>query len=674
MSSGDHARPSGGLTRPTAEPTAASEAVPGAPVRGVAAVLVCLALAAAILAAVVIGDAALVAIGFAGPGAVTMIGGAVARTMMTLCAAMTAGSLLFAVVVAGHGGSGRLGVDAFRAWESARRWSIPWVVLCLVMVPFAAATSVGVPVDQLFSGRTLLVALGVSETAQGVLAAAILSLVVAIGTRVSLSWSSGVGLWAAAAAAAVAPMVTANSAQGAGHDVATSAAVVHGLAAASWIGGLWSMMLYLRARRTVADPSVICRFVLLSAGSMLALVVSGTVLTATTGGGFSTDTAYGRVLLAKVALTAVAVAGAGWATRRALRGARPPIGRVLIIQVAAIAVAFGLSSAMAQQPAPPAVTGGESQNELLIGYDLPDSPTPGSLATTWRFDLVIGLSALILLALYLACVLRLRGGGVRWPPGRTLAWTGGCLLVLLSTSSGLAAYAGALFSVHMIVHMTLSMAAPILLVLGGPVTLALQTLPPGDPAGGPRDRLVRVLSARPVRALTNPVVAIPVYGVTLFGLYFTGVLEVALRYHWGHLLMNGWFLVTGYLFYWAMIGIDPLPGRLPFIGRVAALVAIMPFDAIFGVLLMNASDLLAPQFYGSVDVPWPDDRLADQRLGGMVAWATGVLPLLVAVIALCVQWYRSDERSGRVPAAGSGLSSRPDDYQEMLDRLARMRH
>lgn len=638
--------------------------------------LVMVAVVAAILAATIIGDAALIAIGFSAPGTATMIGGAIVRTATVLCASVTVGSLLFAVAIAPDDGTGRLSVDAFRAWETARRWSVAWVLTCLVLVPFAAATSVGVPVQELRSSGTLLTALEVSGTAKGALAAAALAALVAVGCRIALSWPAGVGLWLVALAGTVAPLVTANPAQGAGHDLATSAAVVHGSAAACWIGGGWSMLVYLRHRRTPADPVVARRFMVLSVGALLAVAGSGSVLAVTTGGGFSADTAYGRVLLAKVALTVLVAVGAGWATRRALRSTRTWT-LLLVCQLGAIAAAFGLSSAMAQQPAPPAVTGGESQSQLLIGYDLLDPPGAVSLAITWRFDLVIGLGAIMLAALYLAGVLRLRRRGLRWPPGRTAAWMAGCLLVVVATSSGAAAYAGALFSVHMVVHMTLSMIAPILLVLGGPVTLALTAL---DGAGraGPREWLILILDTRPVRALTSPVVAIPVYAVSLYGLYFTGLLEVALRYHWGHLLMNGWFLITGYLFYWGVVGIDPLPRRLPFIGRVAALIAIMPFHAVFGVLVMNSARLLAPQFYGSVDVPWLADQLADQRLGGVVAWAAGVIPLLIAVTALCVQWYRADEPAGPAPnpdlaPAGSATSPPGDPYQHMLDRLARMR-
>ena len=59
------------------------------------------------------------------------------------------------------------------------------------------------------------------------------------------------------------------------------------------------------------------------------------------------------------------------------------------------------------------------------------------------------------------------------------------LALLFVTSSGLGRYMPAMFSMHMADHMLLSMLVPILLVLGGPVSLALRALPAagrGEPA------------------------------------------------------------------------------------------------------------------------------------------------------------------------------------------------
>src|SRR5207248_8568016 len=118
-----------------------------------------------------------------------------------------------------------------------------------------------------------------------------------------------------------------------------------------------------------------------------------------------------------------------------------------------------------------------STTELLIGYDLDGAPTVWRLLTAWRFGLVYGTLAIGLAVLYALGVRRLRRRGDAWPVGRTVSWLAGCAVVLLATSSGIGRYSPALFSVHMGNHMLLSTVPPVLLVCGGPVTLALRALP-----------------------------------------------------------------------------------------------------------------------------------------------------------------------------------------------------
>ncbi|WP_412160078.1 cytochrome c oxidase assembly protein, partial [Pantoea sp. SIMBA_079] len=71
--------------------------------------------------------------------------------------------------------------------------------------------------------------------------------------------------------------------------------------------------------------------------------------------------------------------------------------------------------------------------------------------------------------------MRIRGAS--WPVHRPLCWSAGVVIVLAMTATGIDGYGMELFSAHMVQHMVLSMFAPIFLVLGAPVTLALRALP-----------------------------------------------------------------------------------------------------------------------------------------------------------------------------------------------------
>src|SRR5204862_2164023 len=92
--------------------------------------------------------------------------------------------------------------------------------------------------------------------------------------------------------------------------------------------------------------------------------------------------------------------------------------------------------------------------------------------------------------------------------------------------TGLGSYGMVLFSVHMIQHMGLSMVSPILLLLGAPITLALRTLRPATQGRyGVREIIVVVLRSRVARVLTSPLITLPLFIASLYGLYFTSLFD-----------------------------------------------------------------------------------------------------------------------------------------------------
>jgi cytochrome c oxidase assembly factor CtaG len=172
--------------------------------------------------------------------------------------------------------------------------------------------------------------------------------------------------------------------------------------------------------------------------------------------------------------------------------------------------------------------------------------------------------------------------------------------------------------------------------------------------------------------LTNPLVALPLFVGSYYALYFSDLFAAALPQHWAHLVMNLHFVLTGLLFFWPLIGVDPAPRRYPPAARLGILFASVPFHAFFGVALMSSSTVIGGEFYRALALPWVPDPLRDQQLGGGLAWASGELPLLLVVIVLLVQWSRQDERSARrddrraEADGGAELAA----YNAMLQRLA----
>ncbi|OEV08118.1 cytochrome c oxidase assembly protein [Streptomyces nanshensis] len=254
---------------------------------------------------------------------------------------------------------------------------------------------------------------------------------------------------------------------------------------------------------------------------------------------------------------------------------------------------------------------------------------------------------LLALALYAAAVVRLRRRGDAWPVGRSVAWVLGVLCVGVTMCTALNEYGMVLFSVHMVQHMIISMLAPILLLLGAPVTLTLRALPSaGRGRKGPRELLVAALHSRVLRVFTHPGFTIPLFIASLYALYFTPVFDLLMRSTAGHLLMMVHFLLVGLAFFWPIMGVDPGPHRPGHLMRMLELFAGMPFHAFFGIALMMASEPMIAT-YASPPASLRVSALADQTAAGGIAWAFSEIPSVLVLLALVYQWHRSEEREAR---------------------------
>ncbi len=265
--------------------------------------------------------------------------------------------------------------------------------------------------------------------------------------------------------------------------------------------------------------------------------------------------------------------------------------------------------------------------------------TPAALFTEASVDSWLTAVLLVAGGLYLYGVHRLHARGDRWPVLRTVLFlAGGLGIVAIATLSGLGAYDDTLFSAHMVQHMLLSMIAPIFLALGAPVTLALRTLPLRW-----RRWLLALLHSRFAKVMTFPVVAFGLFIASPYALYFSGWYEATLTNRMLHELLHAHFLLVGCLFFWPLIGLDPLPGRAPYPLRALVMFLSMPFHAVLGLTIMQSRTLLAEDHYRSLDLPWIDPLL-DQEVGGGLLWASGDLVSLLMLGALIVQWIRASER------------------------------
>jgi putative membrane protein len=317
----------------------------------------------------------------------------------------------------------------------------------------------------------------------------------------------------------------------------------------------------------------------------------------------------------------------------------------------------GRVAAGAPRPAGPrASTGGRSHSLEAVPPDAtaplatpayadaggPPPITVGALFTQARLDGWLAIGLVVAAALYLYGVHRLRARGVRWPVSRTLLFIGAGLgSIAAVTVSGLHAYDTTLLSVHMVQHMVLSMVAPIFLALGAPVTLALRTL-----SGRPRRALLAMLHSRVARVLTFPLVAYALFVVTPFVLYFTGLYRLTLENAFVHELVHLHFVAVGCLFFWPLVGLDPLPGRWPYPARALLMLISVPFHTVLGLTIMQSRELLGGDWYPSLGLDWADP-FADQNLAGGILWAGGEFVSVTMLAVLLAQWFKQSEREAR---------------------------
>jgi len=267
--------------------------------------------------------------------------------------------------------------------------------------------------------------------------------------------------------------------------------------------------------------------------------------------------------------------------------------------------------------------------------------------TQWSLDPYLFVVTVWVGGLYLYGVWRLHERGDHWPVGRTIAFVGvGLGAFVLATQSGIGTYDTTLLSVHMVQHMILSMVVPLALALGAPVTLALRTLPPR-----PRGWLLAVLHSRVARVLAFPPLAFVLYVVSPWALYFSGWYPASLESTYVHEMMHVHLVLVGSLFFWPLLGVDPVPGRVSYPFRLLLILMSLPFHAFLGITIMDSSRLLAEDHYAALREglmgSWSPSIAEDQHLAGGILWASGDLIGLAFFGVLFVQWVRASAAEAR---------------------------
>jgi cytochrome c oxidase assembly factor CtaG/putative copper export protein len=477
----------------------------------------------------------------------------------------------------------------------------------------------------------------------------------------------------------IAPVFQSHAASSGSHSLVIGSLVIHVIGLSLWVGGIVAIAMLSATDRAIAVP----RFSQLALWAAIAVVISGTVNAwARLNFASAWNSTYAYIVIGKTAATILLIV-IGYLHRKNLEGKEAinwiGFAKLLTTELIIMVVTVAMGSWLSNTSTPDRPGTQEFDPALAIaGISTPPKPTWSRIFLSYEPNaLIIGILVLMV-ALYIKGVVVLTKRGDKWPVGRTISFALGIAVIDFATSGGLGLYAHFSFSYHMIAHMLLGMVAPIGLVLGAPITLALRTLPQGRTSSerGVRGTLLAALHSRVGVFYTNPIVALLIFDGSLFALYFTDLFASMMQSHIGHLFMTLHFLAAGFLFFSAVIGVDPNPRKIPYLVQIVVLFTAMSIHAFFSVALMSTSTLIDGGYFASLQTPWLTDLLADQKLGGSVGWAMGEIPILIALAATFINWRREDSReANRIDrnAKRQAAMGQPDDlanYNHYLQKLA----
>ncbi len=643
------------------------------------------------------------------PGALVRWGLPISKAIHNIALATVVGGLIFAVGILPRNLPGYRGKDAeapehpafTRALAVAAAAGAVWTLsaVAVLVLSYADIAGQGISGDAEFT-RSLVYFMTDIDTGKAWLAVTIIAAVV---TTILFGVRSLAGLACTLVLALGGLVPTAligHSSSSSDHGGAINSLGLHLVGVSTWVGGIIMLAVLsgilggktpgskTSGGKDVTDQTL-RRFSSLAGFAFFLVFASGVVNASIRVTSFEelTGSAYGQLILAKAFATLV-LGGIGFMHRRWVipqlgrRGmsVRRVLWQLVLVELLVMGATSGLAVALGRSapPAPTTYAPDASPSFILSGYELPPELKPERMFSEWRFDWIWVAVVLFAAVAYLLGVAKLRRRGDSWPWLRTVVWLVGLAALTYITSGPLAVYGMVLFSVHMVDHMALTMVAPLFLVLGSPVTLALRALPVrpegsrGDGSRGLREWLLVFVHSKFSQLVTHPLFAAANFAGSIVLFYYSDAFGWAMREHVGHELMNLHFLLTGYIFVLTMIGTDPLPRRAPYPMRLLLLLATMGFHAFFGVSIMGGTGLLAADYFGNLGRTWGGSAIADQQVGGAVAWGIGEVPTLLVAIGVAVMWSRSDERETRRTdrAAERNNDAELNAYNDMFARLA----
>ncbi|MCU1488972.1 MAG: integral rane protein [Acidimicrobiaceae bacterium] len=246
---------------------------------------------------------------------------------------------------------------------------------------------------------------------------------------------------------------------------------------------------------------------------------------------------------------------------------------------------------------------------------------------------------------YLRADWSLAARGRHWGGLRTAAFLSGLVFTDLAFCSSVAVYANDYFQAHVLQHLLLMVVAPPLLALGMPSTLFLQTA-----SRRAKERWLRVLRSDGFAVLSHPVTVFALYFGAMFVFFLTPLIGFAMEHMAVMDFFNVVFLAGGTLYWWPMVGLDPIVHwKMTHGFRLMNILIGGGVEAFLGVAILNNSRTIAPMY-----------SLAGTHSGGALLWVSTEFVSLGAFLPIYIQWMRSEDRIGAREDARSDRAAATD--------------
>ena len=223
----------------------------------------------------------------------------------------------------------------------------------------------------------------------------------------------------------------------------------------------------------------------------------------------------------------------------------------------------------------------------------------------------------------------------------------GLFLIFIALQSPLDNLSEHMLSFHQLQHFILRMLAPLLVLLGAPLTPMLRGLPLWFLQGWVRPTVRNPLARAIYEKLTNPVITVVIFMGVLYLWQFPGGFNLALRNEFIHAIMHMTMMSYGFIIYWAVIDPAPRRSRVHYGVRVLYLGLIVLPNTILGAVITFSRGIIYTG-YEDVYQPFNMSLLTDQQIGGLLLWVPGdMMSILVAGIVM-IMWYEREEGQNRV--------------------------